>query len=182
MIPTFLMRLMGMNLTWLTDILILVTSWGSRRGVPIVCCSRLATAKLIVRQRTMATELTNSIPGAITVTESLERTMSKHLPPGDSLCTTLSSPQFSQALSMFWSALQSGQARSVVRQFGLGTDAVNAAGRGNLQEFFSALDDEIKARTSGQTPEGEEKKPEATDDEQSTTEKKDDGEDPMALD
>ncbi|XP_011311394.1 proteasomal ubiquitin receptor ADRM1 homolog isoform X1 [Fopius arisanus] len=133
-------------------------------------------------KRTMATELTNSIPGAITVTESLERTMSKHLPPGDSLCTTLSSPQFSQALSMFWSALQSGQARSVVRQFGLGTDAVNAAGRGNLQEFFSALDDEIKARTSGQTPEGEEKKPEATDDEQSTTEKKDDGEDPMALD
>ncbi|XP_011311396.1 proteasomal ubiquitin receptor ADRM1 homolog isoform X2 [Fopius arisanus] len=78
--------------------------------------------------------------------------------------------------------VKSGQARSVVRQFGLGTDAVNAAGRGNLQEFFSALDDEIKARTSGQTPEGEEKKPEATDDEQSTTEKKDDGEDPMALD
>ncbi|XP_015114342.1 proteasomal ubiquitin receptor ADRM1-like [Diachasma alloeum] len=181
-IPEFIVKLMGMKFTWLTDILTLVTCWGSKRGVRIVCCSRSATAKLIVRQRGVATELTNTIPAAITATESLERTMSKHLPPGDSLCTTLSSPQFSQALSMFWSALQSGQASPVVRQFGLGADAVNAAATGNLEEFVSALEGEGKSGAAGQAGETEEKKAEAKGEGAPSSEKKDDGEDPMALD
>ncbi|XP_043285321.1 proteasomal ubiquitin receptor ADRM1 homolog isoform X1 [Venturia canescens] len=98
-----------------------------------------------VAQRGVASELTNSFPGAITATESLERTMSEHLPPGDNLSTTLTSPQFSQALSIFWSALQSGQASAIVRQFGLGPEAVNAADRGNLEAFVSALETEVKA-------------------------------------
>ncbi|XP_015114339.1 proteasomal ubiquitin receptor ADRM1-B isoform X2 [Diachasma alloeum] len=135
-----------------------------------------------VVQRGVATELTNTIPAAITATESLERTMSKHLPPGDSLCTTLSSPQFSQALSMFWSALQSGQASPVVRQFGLGADAVNAAATGNLEEFVSALEGEGKSGAAGQAGETEEKKAEAKGEGAPSSEKKDDGEDPMALD
>lgn len=109
-------------------------SYGSRCG--IICCSRSATTKLIVRQRGVATELTNSISTAITVTECLEQTMSKHLPPGDSLSATLSSPQFSQALSMFWSALQSGQAAPIVRQFGLGR-----AGN-SIEDFILALENE----------------------------------------
>ncbi|CAL1680380.1 unnamed protein product [Lasius platythorax] len=96
-------------------------------------------------QRGVATELTNAIPAAISTTESLESAMNVHLPPGDNLSTTLSSPQFSQALSMFWSALQSGQAGPVIRQFGLGSDAVNAAASGNIEEFVSALESEAKS-------------------------------------
>uniref|UniRef100_A0A6V7IJE7 DEUBAD domain-containing protein n=1 Tax=Bracon brevicornis TaxID=1563983 RepID=A0A6V7IJE7_9HYME len=182
---TVLIKLMEMNFTWLTETLILITSWGSKRGVRLVCCSRSATAKLIVRQRGVATELTNSIPAAITSTESLERTMSKHLPPGDTLCTTLSSPQFSQALSMFWSALQSGQAGPVVRQFGLGAEAVNAAATGNLEEFVSALEGESKPGSTQQQKSGEGEKKEgdssAASKNDASTDRKDD-DDGMALD
>ncbi|XP_043256217.1 proteasomal ubiquitin receptor ADRM1 isoform X1 [Colletes gigas] len=108
-----------------------------------------------VVQRGVATELTNAIPAAISASESLERAMSPHLPPGDHLCTTLLSPQFSQALSMFWSALQSGQAGPVVRQFGLGPDAVDAATSGNIEEFVTALESEAQTGQE-QTQQGQE--------------------------
>ncbi|OAD57526.1 Proteasomal ubiquitin receptor ADRM1 like protein [Eufriesea mexicana] len=110
-----------------------------------------------VVQRGVATELTKVIPAAISATSSLERAMSPHLPPGDYLCTTLVSSQFSQALSMFWSALQSGQAGPVIRQFGLGPDAVNAAASGNIEEFVTALESEAKSGQE-QTQEGQEDK------------------------
>ncbi|XP_017884291.1 proteasomal ubiquitin receptor ADRM1 isoform X1 [Ceratina calcarata] len=106
-----------------------------------------------VYQWDVVTELTHSIPSAISVTESLERAMSPHLPPGDRLCTTLVSPQFSRALSMFWSALQSGQAGPVISQFGLGPEAVNAAASGNIEEFVNALESEAKSSTGQQQPE-----------------------------
>ncbi|XP_076222750.1 regulatory particle non-ATPase 13 isoform X1 [Nomia melanderi] len=109
----------------------------------------------IVVQRGVATELTNAIRTAISASESLEREMSPHLPPGDQLCTTLLSPQFSQALSMFWSALQSGQAGPVIQQFGLGPDAVNAAASGNIEEFVTALESEAKTGQE-QTQQGQE--------------------------
>ncbi|XP_012274242.1 proteasomal ubiquitin receptor ADRM1 isoform X1 [Orussus abietinus] len=146
-----------------------------------------------IAQRGVATELTKSIPPAIATTESLERAMSVHLPPGDSLCTTLSSPQFSQALSMFWSALQSGQAGPVVRQFGLDPNAVRAAVRGNLEEFVTALESEAKAaqgqsQSEDQRPaEGQQSKEEAAERKPppqggAPTEKKDDDDEGMYLD
>lgn len=144
-----------MNFSWLSETLALLSSWGSFSG--IICCFRPPTAQLIVRQRGVATELTNAIPAAISATENLERAMSPHLPPGDHLCTTLVSPQFSQALSMFWSALQSGQAGPVIRQFGLGPDAVNAAASGNIEEFVTALESEAKSGQE-QTQQGQEDK------------------------
>ncbi|XP_014297048.1 proteasomal ubiquitin receptor ADRM1-B isoform X1 [Microplitis demolitor] len=125
-------------------------------------------------------ELTNSIPAAITSSESLERTMSKHLPSGDSLCTTLSSPQFSQALSMFWSALQSGQGAPMVRQFGLGPDAVNAAATGNLEEFVTALETEAKKdqdQSSASTASSNQPEDDSAKDTSKTPAKKDDSKD-----
>ncbi|OXU23932.1 hypothetical protein TSAR_009698 [Trichomalopsis sarcophagae] len=95
-----------------------------------------------VRQRGVASELSSAIPAAISTCESLEELISTYLPAGDSLSTTLSSPQFSQALSLFWSALQSGQAAPVVQQFGLGSEAVNAATTGNIHDFVNALETE----------------------------------------
>ncbi|XP_072743016.1 proteasomal ubiquitin receptor ADRM1 homolog isoform X2 [Anoplolepis gracilipes] len=42
-------------------------------------------------------------------------------------------------------AAQSGQAGPVIRQFGLGSDVVNAAASGNIEEFVSALESEVKS-------------------------------------
>lgn len=44
-----------------------------------------------------------------------------------------------QALSMFSAALQSGQLGPVVQQFEVGSDAVNAANQGDLEQFVRAL-------------------------------------------
>lgn len=175
-----------LNFSWLSETLaLLLSSWGSNFS-GCACCFRPATAELIVRQRGVATELTNAIPSAIAATESLESAMNSHLPPGDSLSTTLSSPQFSQALSMFWSALQSGQAGPVVRQFGLGTDAVNAAATGNIEEFVSALESEAKSGggQGQQAPQqGQEDKKQSSSSSSTTgPDKKDDDDEGMALD
>ncbi|KAL6442856.1 hypothetical protein ACFW04_002723 [Cataglyphis niger] len=133
-------------------------------------------------QRGVATELTNAIPAAISTTESLESAMNVHLPPGDNLSTTLSSPQFSQALSMFWSALQSGQAGPVIRQFGLGSDAVNAAASGNIEEFVSALESEVKSgQGQQQTQQGQDDKSKKQSSSAASPDKDDDDEG-MALD
>lgn len=110
--------------------------------------------------------------------------MNMHLPPGDNLCTTLSSPQFSQALSMFWSALQSGQAGPVIRQFGLGTDAVNAAASGNIEEFVGALESEAKNGQGQQTQQqqGQDDKSKKQPSSAASPDKKDDDDEGMALD
>lgn len=171
------------NFSWLSETLALLSSWGSFSGY--ICCFRPATAQLIVRQRGVATELTNVIPAAISATESLESAMNVHLPPGDNLCTTLSSPQFSQALSMFWSALQSGQAGPVIRQFGLGPDAVNAAATGNIEEFVSALESETKSGQGQAQQQGQDdknKKQSSSSSSAASPDKKDDDDEGMALD
>ncbi|BES92223.1 Proteasome complex subunit Rpn13 ubiquitin receptor [Nesidiocoris tenuis] len=72
------------------------------------------------------------------------RELSRHLPSqGDNtqedLRSTLASPQFQQALSMFSTALQSGQLGPVVSQFEVGNEAVSAANQGNMEEFVRAL-------------------------------------------
>lgn len=112
--------------------------------------------------------------------------MNTHLPPGDNLCTTLSSPQFSQALSMFWSALQSGQAGPVIRQFGLGPDAVNAAASGNIEEFVSALESEEKngqeQQQAQQQQQGQDDKSKKQPSSTASPDKKDDDDEGMALD
>lgn len=169
-----------LNFSWLSETLALLSSWGSFSGC--ICCFRSATAQLIVRQRGVATELTNAIPAAISTTESLESAMNVHLPSGDNLSTTLSSPQFSQALSMFWSALQSGQAGPVIRQFGLGPDAVNAAASGNLEEFVNALESEAKSGQGQQAQQGQDDKNKKQSSSATSPDKKDDDDEGMALD
>ncbi|XP_043597878.1 proteasomal ubiquitin receptor ADRM1 homolog isoform X2 [Bombus pyrosoma] len=55
------------------------------------------------------------------------------------------------------SIVQSGQAGPVIRQFGLGPDAVNAAASGNIEEFVTALESEAKSGQE-QTQQGQEDK------------------------
>lgn len=108
--------------------------------------------------------------------------MNVHLPAGDNLCTTLQSPQFSQALSMFWSALQSGQAGPVIRQFGMGSDAVNAAASGNIEKFVNALETEVKGGAEGQVQQEQDDKNKKQSSSATNPEKKDDDDEGMALD
>ncbi|XP_037079327.1 proteasomal ubiquitin receptor ADRM1-A-like [Pollicipes pollicipes] len=68
----------------------------------------------------------------------------EQLPPAQNLRGTLQSPQFQQALSLFSSALQSGQLAPVIGQFDLGDAAVSAAAAGDLGAFVRALQEQGK--------------------------------------
>ncbi|XP_023246477.1 proteasomal ubiquitin receptor ADRM1 [Copidosoma floridanum] len=98
--------------------------------------------------RVVANELSAVIPAAISATDNLEASMNPFLPGGDNLSITLSSPQFSQALLMFWAAFQSGLVAPVIKQFGLGTASVEAANKGNIEEFVCSLEEEVKNQPS----------------------------------
>lgn len=83
---------------------------------------------------------------------------------------------------MFWSALQSGQAGPVIRQFGLGPDAVSAAASGNIEEFVGAMETEAKSDQGQQAQQEQDdeskKQPSST----ANPDKKDDDDEGMALD
>lgn len=79
---------------------------------------------------------------------------------------------------MFWSALQSGQAGPMVRQFGLGSEAVNAAATGNIEQFVTALESETNTQPEAQTQEEAPSQPPP----ESADKKDDDDEEGMALD
>lgn len=83
---------------------------------------------------------------------------------------------------MFWSALQSGQAGPVIRQFGLGSDAVNAAASGNIEEFVSALESEAKNGQEQQAQQGQDDKNKKQSSSTASPDKKDDDDEGMALD
>merc|ERR1711872_681731 len=68
---------------------------------------------------------------------------------------TVQSPQFQQAVSMFSMALQSGQIAPLVREFGLGDEAVAAATQGDMGAFVKALQKE-KAGDGKDAPEAPE--------------------------
>lgn len=84
---------------------------------------------------------------------------------------------------MFSTALQSGQLGPIVSQFEVGTDAVNAANQGNMEEFVKALQNATisQSQAAGTASDSDSKQPEKR---KKTDEKKkeeDDDED-MALD
>uniref|UniRef100_A0A1B6CH85 Proteasomal ubiquitin receptor ADRM1 homolog n=1 Tax=Clastoptera arizonana TaxID=38151 RepID=A0A1B6CH85_9HEMI len=129
-------------------------------------------------------------PNAIT-SESLQAVLNdpntvlslqQHLPSigsgnlQDQLRSTLSSPQFNQALNMFSTALRSGQLGPVVSQLEVGPEAVSAATQGNMEEFVNALQN---ASISQQENDSEPKQPEKR---KKTEEKKKDDDEDMALD
>lgn len=94
-------------------------------------------------------EAVNSV---VTDTDKVE-TLVAHLPTIESddtakqqLKDTILSPQFQQALSMFSSALQSGQLGPVVSQFQLSSEAVAAANTGDLEQFVKALEKSATTR------------------------------------
>ncbi|KAM4611057.1 proteasomal ubiquitin receptor ADRM1 [Polymixia lowei] len=58
----------------------------------------------------------------------------------DEIQNTLTSPQFQQSMTMFSSALASGQLGPLMSQFGLPAEAVDAANRGDVEAFAKAME------------------------------------------
>jgi len=124
----------------------------------------------------------------------LVRELHQHLPSGiggnppppasEQLRSTLASPQFQQALSMFSAALQSGQLGPVVQQFEVGAEAVDAANQGNMEEFVRALqkasinkDDESKQPGGGEKRKKREDSSKKDDDDDDDDDENDDDDD-----
>ncbi|KAG0717870.1 Proteasomal ubiquitin receptor ADRM1 [Chionoecetes opilio] len=105
----------------------------------------------------------------------------EELPPTEQLRGTVTSPQFQQAVSLFSSALQSGQLGPLINQFGLGEDAVLAASSCDMEAFIKALGK--KKESDAASKKVEEKKSEKKSSEKGEDKDKDkDDDDYMAVD
>nr|XP_033770119.1 proteasomal ubiquitin receptor ADRM1 [Geotrypetes seraphini]XP_033770120.1 proteasomal ubiquitin receptor ADRM1 [Geotrypetes seraphini] len=117
------------------------------------------------QQVDLASVLTPEIMAPILANAAVQERLMPYLPSGESLPqtadeiqNTLTSPQFQQALSMFSAALASGQLGPLMSQFGLPTEAVDAANKGDVEAFASAM------QTNSQSdPKEEDKKEEEED-------------------
>lgn len=125
----------------------------------------------------LSTALTSDALQSILNNPEAVKELQKYLPSeGDSgnqeenLKNTLACPQFQQALRTFSTALQSGQLGPVVQQFEVGSDAVQAANQGNMEEFVKALQN-AKIDNSEASKQPEKRK---TSDDQGTEAKKKD--------
>ncbi|XP_013878147.1 proteasomal ubiquitin receptor ADRM1 [Austrofundulus limnaeus] len=99
----------------------------------------------------LASVLTPEVMAPILGNHEVQQRLMPFLPTGESLPqsseelhNTLSSPQFQQAMSLFSSALASGQLGPLMNQFGLPAEAVEAANKGDVEAFAKAMETETK--------------------------------------
>ncbi|XP_074066512.1 oxysterol-binding protein-related protein 2 isoform X2 [Macrotis lagotis] len=104
------------------------------------------------QQVDLASVLTPEIMAPILANAEVQERLLPYLPSGESLPqtaeeiqNTLTSPQFQQALSMFSAALASGQLGPLMSQFGLPTEAVDAANKGDVEAFAKAMQNNAKS-------------------------------------
>ncbi|XP_062361280.1 proteasomal ubiquitin receptor ADRM1 isoform X1 [Cinclus cinclus] len=104
------------------------------------------------QQVDLAAVLTPEIMAPILANAEVQERLMPYLPSGESLPqtaeeiqNTLTSPQFQQALSMFSAALASGQLGPLMSQFGLPTEAVDAANKGDVEAFAKAMQNSVKS-------------------------------------
>ncbi|XP_063064670.1 proteasomal ubiquitin receptor ADRM1-like isoform X2 [Engraulis encrasicolus] len=95
----------------------------------------------------LASVLTPEVMAPILANAEVQERLLPFLPSGealpqstDELHNTLTSPQFQQAMSMFSSALASGQLGPLMNQFGLPSEAVDAATKGDVEAFAKAME------------------------------------------
>lgn len=111
----------------------------------------------------LASVLTPEVMAPILANAEVQQRLLPYLPSGESLPqsteelqNTLTSPQFQQAMSMFSSALASGQLGPLMNQFGLPTEAVEAANKGDVEAFAKAMEGEGKSNEGGDKKDDEE--------------------------
>uniref|UniRef100_A0A671RWM7 Proteasomal ubiquitin receptor ADRM1-like n=1 Tax=Sinocyclocheilus anshuiensis TaxID=1608454 RepID=A0A671RWM7_9TELE len=104
----------------------------------------------------LASVLTPEVMAPILTNAEVQQRLLPYLPSGESLPqsteelqNTLTSPQFQQAMSMFSSALASGQLGPLMNQFGLPTEAVEAANKGDVEAFAKAMEGQGKSNEGG---------------------------------
>ncbi|XP_054649814.1 proteasomal ubiquitin receptor ADRM1-like [Dunckerocampus dactyliophorus] len=104
----------------------------------------------------LASVLTPEVMAPILANPEVQQRLTPFLPTGESLLqsteelhNTLSSPQFQQAMSMFSSALASGQLGPLMSQFGLPAEAVDAANNGDVEAFAKAMETETTSEDGG---------------------------------
>uniref|UniRef100_A0A3B5R365 ADRM1 26S proteasome ubiquitin receptor n=1 Tax=Xiphophorus maculatus TaxID=8083 RepID=A0A3B5R365_XIPMA len=103
------------------------------------------TALVLSHTADLASVCTPEMMAPILTNPEVQQRLLPFLPSGESLPqsaeeiqTTLNSPQFQQSMSMFSSALASGQLGPLMNQFGLSAEAVDAANRG-VEAFARAM-------------------------------------------
>ncbi|XP_068589637.1 proteasomal ubiquitin receptor ADRM1 isoform X1 [Cebidichthys violaceus] len=96
----------------------------------------------------LASVCTPEMMAPILTNAEVQQRLLPFLPSGESLLqsadeiqNTINSPQFQQSMSMFSSALASGQLGPLMNQFGLPAEAVDAANRGDVEAFAKAMQD-----------------------------------------
>lgn len=112
----------------------------------------------------LASVLTPEVMAPILSNPEVQERLLPYLPSGESLPqsaaeiqNTLTSPQFQQAMSMFSSALASGQLGPLMNQFGLPSEAVDAANKGDVEAFAKAMEGaDSKTEGSGAKKDDEE--------------------------
>uniref|UniRef100_UPI00358DE693 proteasomal ubiquitin receptor ADRM1 n=1 Tax=Myxine glutinosa TaxID=7769 RepID=UPI00358DE693 len=124
----------------------------------------------------LASVLSPDVMAPILSNPEIQQRLIPFLPTGENLPqtanelqSTMSSPQFQQAMSMFSAALASGQLGPLMSQFGLPESAVLAAGKGDLEGFAQAM----QAQEGGNA---------AAEKEEATEEAKEEEEEDMSLD
>ncbi|XP_041953589.1 proteasomal ubiquitin receptor ADRM1-like isoform X2 [Alosa sapidissima] len=105
----------------------------------------------------LASVLTPEVMAPILANAEVQQRLLPYLPSGESLPqstdelhNTLTSPQFQQAMSMFSSALASGQLGPLMNQFGLPSEAVDAANKGDVEAFAKAMESDGKSDEDGE--------------------------------
>ena len=89
----------------------------------------------------------NHLPPTVGANGTVQPVSSSEAP--EQLASTVTSPQFQSALSIFSSALQSGQLGPLMEQFELSPECVVAANAGNLEQFVKAMEQSTKADGEG---------------------------------
>ncbi|XP_061760017.1 proteasomal ubiquitin receptor ADRM1-like [Nerophis ophidion] len=112
----------------------------------------------------LASVLTPEVMAPILANPEVQQRLTPFLPTGESLLqstdelhNTLGSPQFQQAMSMFSSALASGQLGPLMNQFGLPAEAVDAANNGDVEAFAKAMETETKSEDGGDSKDKKDK-------------------------
>ncbi|MBZ3868948.1 Proteasomal ubiquitin receptor ADRM1 [Sciurus carolinensis] len=108
------------------------------------------------QQVDLASVLTPEMMAPILANANVRRRLLPYLPCGESLPrtaeeiqSTLTSPQFRQALGMFSATLASGQLGPLMCQFGLPAEAVEAANKGDVEAFAKAIQNNARPKQEG---------------------------------
>ncbi|XP_055508089.1 proteasomal ubiquitin receptor ADRM1 isoform X6 [Leucoraja erinacea] len=116
-------------------------------GVPAAAAAAAAlTTPAAPNTVDLSSVLTPEVMAPILANAEVQERLLPYLPTGESLPqpaeeiqNTITSPQFQQAMSMFSAALASGQLGPLMSQFGLPAEAVEAAGKGDVEGFAKAM-------------------------------------------